>query len=137
MEKIFNEENKQKTNNSVFGIPRMDFYTKRLQTNDIVNFEHNRSLVLLYDFEFTPVSRLSTHNIGHHRKKLFYSIKRNEYTRQKRNIYTEIYIFSKRSKVVEAVIFLLFKGMSTLVNVYVALPVFTPVAGSSYAYFVE
>ena len=27
--------------------------------------------------------------------------------------------------------------MSTLVNVYVALPVFTPVAGSSYTHFME
>ena len=26
---------------------------------------------------------------------------------------------------------------STLVNVYVALPIFTPVAGRSYAYFME
>ena len=30
-----------------------------------------------------------------------------------------------------------FMPIFTLVNVYVALPVFTPVSGSSYAYFME
>ena len=51
------------------------------------------------------------------------------------NIETALFLQSNIIKY--NVYFTLSLGVNTLVNVYVILPVFTPVAGTSYAYFME